>query len=155
MPALLWVPLCVALLDQASKWLILEAVMNPPRTIEVTGFFNLVLVYNRGVSFGFLAMDSAWSPYLLAMAAMLIAGLVYLWGRRQRRRLPIVAAGMVVGGALGNAFDRLYHGAVVDFLDFHAAGWHWPAFNLADSAIVLGVGLLIVDSLFGGRPSQD
>ena len=88
---LLLVALLVFLLDQGSKWVVLHAVMVPPRVIEVTGFFNLVLAYNRGVSFGFLAAESAWGAYILAAAAGLIAAGVLLWGRRQRRRLPTVA----------------------------------------------------------------
>ncbi len=146
---LLLIALLVFLADQASKLLILEVVMVPPRVIEVTGFFNLVLAYNRGVSFGLLSNDSPMGPYLLAGAAFVIALGVLIWALRQGRRLPMVAAGLVVGGAVGNMVDRLYLGAVVDFLDFHAYGWHWPAFNLADSAIVVGVGLLLFESLFG------
>ncbi len=151
--SLLLIALLVFLADQGSKWLILEVVMAPPRVIEVTGFFNLVLAYNRGVSFGLLSNDSPLGPYLLAGAALVIATGVMIWALRQKRRLPMVAAGLVVGGALGNMVDRLVLGAVVDFLDFHAYGWHWPAFNLADSAIVIGVGLLLFESLFGSKES--
>lgn len=139
----------VVLLDQLTKWLILTVVMAPPRVIEVTGFFNIVLAFNRGVSFGLLASDYSWKPFLLAGLALVVVGLMLYWLRGQRGWGPTVAVGLIVGGAVGNIVDRFVHGAVVDFLDFHLAGWHWPAFNVADTAIVCGVGLLLADSLFG------
>ncbi len=142
------IALLVLVLDQASKWVILKLVMDPPRIIEVTGFFSLVLAYNRGVSFGLFSSDWSLGPYVLAGIALLIAIGVYFWVRHQHRVLPLVAAGMIIGGAFGNLIDRLVHGAVVDFLDFHLSGYHWPAFNVADSGIVIGVALLLYDSLF-------
>ncbi len=150
---ILMIALLVLVLDQASKWVILLVVMDPPRAIEVTGFFNLVLAYNRGVSFGLFSSDSAYGPFLLAGIAMVIAIGVLFWARSQRHFLPILAAGMIVGGALGNLIDRLVHGAVVDFLDVHVQGYHWPAFNLADCGIVVGVAFLLYDSLFRGARS--
>ncbi len=150
---ILGIALVVLILDQVSKWVILLQVMTPPRVIEVTGFFNLVLAYNRGVSFGLFTNDSPNGPYILAGIALIIAIGVLLWARTQTRFLPILAAGMIVGGAVGNLIDRLVHGAVVDFLDFHLAGFHWPAFNVADCGIVVGVGFLLYDALFGGKGS--
>ena len=139
--------------DQISKWIILLAVMNPPRVIEVTGFFNFVLTYNRGVSFGFLASNLWWKPYLLsALALAVVAGLL-VWLHLNDSRLRRIGIGLIAGGAVGNVIDRLIHPGVVDFLDFHAFGWHWPAFNLADSAIFLGVVLLLSDGLFAGDES--
>lgn len=138
----------VVILDQLTKWVILAHVMQPPRNIEVTPFFNLVLTWNRGISFSLLRNDSTAGPYLLAgMAGLIVLGLGW-WLGRVHRRWPAVGIGLVMGGAIGNIIDRLWFGAVVDFLDFHLAGWHWPAFNLADAAITVGVGLLIVDGLF-------
>lgn len=154
LPRALALAAVVVLLDQFSKWLILTVVMAPPRTIEVTGFFNLVLAFNRGVSFGLLASDYSWKPYLLAGLALIVVGALIFWVRGQRGWVPTAAAGLIVGGAVGNIVDRFVHGAVVDFLDFHLAGWHWPAFNVADTAIVCGVGLLLADSLFGA-PHDD
>lgn len=151
MRATLLLAALVVLADQVSKWAVLLWVMNPPRIIEVTGFFNLVLVYNRGVSFGLMASDYAWKPYALAVLALVIVALLLWWLRGQAGCLPRLAGGLVVGGALGNVIDRFLHPGVVDFLDFHYAGWHWPAFNLADAAIVCGVGLLLFDGLFGGE----
>lgn len=139
----------VVVLDQLSKWWILAAVMQPPREIPVTPFFNLVLAWNRGVSFSLFHSGAAYAPYILsAVAVAVVAGLLW-WLRRFDRLWPALGIGLVVGGALGNVVDRLRFGAVVDFLDVHAAGWHWPAFNLADSAITVGVALLVVDGLSG------
>lgn len=139
----------VIVLDQLSKWWIL-GLMDPPREIALAPFFNLVLAWNRGVSFSLFHSGAAYAPYVLsAVALAVVAGLLW-WLRRMERPLPILAIGLVVGGALGNVIDRLRYGAVVDFLDVHAAGWHWPAFNLADSAITLGVAGLVIDGLFGG-----
>lgn len=147
----LLIALAVLLADQASKWVILKLVMDPPRVIEVTGFFNLVLVGNRGVSFGMFSTDASWSqPLLGAFAALVGVGLaVWLW--RESTRFMAVALGLVIGGAIGNAIDRFVHGAVVDFLDFHAFGWHWPAFNVADSGISVGVVLIVIDGLFAAK----
>ncbi len=138
----------VVVLDQASKWWIVTSVMTSPREIPVTPFFNLVMVWNRGVTFGFLgnAPDAArW--VLVALSLVIVSGLA-IWMFRASRAWVGAALGAVIGGAIGNVIDRLYYGAVADFLDFHIAGWHWPAFNIADSAIVVGVGLLLLDAFF-------
>lgn len=140
----------VMALDQAIKWLIVAYVMEPPRVIEVTGFFNLVLTYNTGVSFGLLRGAAPWHAWILiAIALAVVVGLL-VWLARQPRPQPLlaVAVGVVMGGALGNVIDRMHGPGVIDFLDFHVAGWHWPAFNLADSAITLGVILIVLDGLF-------
>lgn len=138
-------------LDQISKWIILTAVMTPPRMIEITGFFNLVLTYNRGVSFGILASDLWWKPYMLSALALAVVACLLVWLHRNDSRRRRLGVGCIVGGAIGNVIDRLIHPGVVDFLDFHAFGWHWPAFNVADSAIFVGVVLLLSDGLFEGR----
>ncbi len=134
-------------LDQLTKWWILTGVMTPPQNIPVTGFFNLVLVYNRGVSFGFLGGAPSWATAALIIFALLLSVALCIWMWRADNLLLGTALGFVVGGAIGNVIDRFLHGAVVDFLDFHVAGYHWPAFNVADSAITIGVVILIIDSL--------
>jgi signal peptidase II len=149
-PGLL-VALSVVLVDQLTKWWMLSVFADPPYSIVVTGFFNLVLVWNRGVSFGLFDTSADWGPYLLSGLALLISICLVIWLRRVESRLLATALGLVLGGALGNVIDRFMHGAVVDFLDFHAFGQHWPAFNVADSAITVGVALLLYDSLFEGR----
>jgi signal peptidase II len=146
LPALL-----IAIADQASKWWILLDVMNPPRILDVTSFFNIVLTFNRGVSFGLLDSDSPWGqPLLIALATGISVVLVF-WIRQAETRFAARAAGVILGGAIGNVIDRFFHGGVVDFLDFHAYETHFPAFNLADSAITCGVIFLLAESLIAGR----
>ena len=141
----------VIAVDQLSKWLILTEVMNPPRVIEITGFFNLVLVSNKGVSFGLFSSDAVWAQPALASFAALVSILLVFWMRQAQHCFSAIFLGLVVGGALGNAIDRLLHEAVVDFLDFHVAGYHWPVFNIADSAITVGVIFIIAEGLFADR----
>jgi len=141
------VAIVVIILDQMTKWWILTSVMTPPQRIPVTGIFDLVLVYNRGVSFGLLGGAPSWATAALIAFALLLSMALCIWMWRADSLLLGTALGFVVGGALGNVIDRFLHGAVVDFLDFHAAGYHWPAFNVADSAITIGVVILIIDSL--------
>ena len=136
----------VVLLDQASKWAVLAWLAEP---VRVTPFFNLVLVWNRGVSFGMLA--GAGVPWVLSGLALAVVVALTVWLRRTDSVPVGVGLGLVIGGALGNVIDRIRFGAVVDFLDFHAMGWHWPAFNVADSAICLGAVVLLADGLFAPR----
>ncbi|MFO1128930.1 MAG: signal peptidase II [Rhodospirillales bacterium] len=138
----------VIVLDQVSKWWMLTRVMDPPRVIEVTPFFNLVYAWNRGVSFGVFNSDAGWNVWVLPLVALAICVALAIWLARSANRITTTGLGMIIGGAIGNVIDRLRFGAVFDFLDVHAAGWHWPAFNLADSAISIGVVLLVLDSLF-------
>jgi len=139
----------VALLDQASKWWIVEHVMRPPQVIPLAPFFNLVLGHNRGVSFGMFNMHSPMGRWILAALALAICVALVIWMWRAEKILVAAALGLIVGGAVGNVVDRVVVGAVVDFLDFHAAGYHWPAFNVADMAITCGAAVLIWDSIFG------
>ena len=141
----------VVVLDQLLKWWIVTVVMSPPREIEVTSFFNLVMAWNPGISFSLFRSDWAAGPYVWARLAVVVALALGWWLGRVRHALTAIALGLVIGGALGNAIDRLRLGAVADFLDFHWQGWHWPAFNLADSAISVGIVLLVVPGLFGAR----
>lgn len=136
----------VCAIDQVSKWWIVEFVMSPPRTLEVLPFFNLVLAHNRGVSFGLFGSDSPWGRWLLVGLAVIIIIALVVWLCRARRWWVVMALGLIIGGAVGNVIDRMWIGAVVDFLDVHAFGYHWPAFNAADSAITAGAVILIVDS---------
>jgi signal peptidase II len=142
----------VAVLDQIAKWWVLAAVMDPPRVIPVTGFFNLVLAWNRGVSFGMFNEEGVFSRFALPVLTIAIIVALLFWMRTADRPRVAVAIGLIVGGAIGNLVDRLVFGAVVDFLDVHVAGVHWPAFNVADSGITVGATLLVLDALFG--PSE-
>ena len=134
------------LFDQLSKWWILNVVMVPPRVIEITKFFDLVLVYNRGASFGIFSNSPDWVSFALIVFAILISIALAIWMWHADVNLLAFALSLVAGGAVGNVIDRIRLGAVVDFLDLHVGGWHWPAFNIADSAITIGVILLILDS---------
>lgn len=136
----------VVVLDRATKLAVLAA-LAPGDSVAVTGFFNLVLVFNRGAAFSLLAAASGWQTWLFAAIAV-VAGAVIsvLLVRHGERRLLGAALALILGGALGNLWDRLAWGHVVDFLDFHAGGWHWPAFNVADSAITAGAAALVVES---------
>ena len=137
---------CIAaiiLFDQSSIAVALS--MSEPRGgIEVLPMLNLVLFRNDGVSFGLLSGLAPW--WALTALGVLISLVLGIWFWRAQSRLLAVALGLMIGGALGNIFDRVRYGAVTDFLDFHFAGYHWPAFNFADTAIFFGVVLVLFDS---------
>ena len=135
--------------DQATKWIILNDVMAPPRVIEVTSFFNLVLVWNQGVSFGLFGDGGDTQRWVLIGVALAISLGLSVWLLRAGSRWIALSLGGIIGGAIGNVIDRFAYGAVADFLDFHVAGYHWPAFNVADSAITIGVVALLLDGVFG------
>ncbi len=139
----------VLVLDQLSKWWIRVIVMDPPRNIEVTPFFNIVYARNTGVSFSMFRADSLIGQLILSAVALFIVAGLLIWTRRLKRLWPVVALGLIVGGAIGNVVDRLRLRFVFDFLDFHWNGYHFAAFNLADTAITVGVAMLLIDGLFG------
>ncbi|MCC6470823.1 MAG: signal peptidase II [Alphaproteobacteria bacterium] len=137
--------------DQLTKAWMMGLLQGAGRAVEVTGFFKLVTVWNRGMSFGlFNDAQASWALIALALA---ISGILLWWLKGTTRALPGLAIGLVLGGALGNVVDRLRFGAVFDFLYFHIGEWYWPAFNLADSAITVGVALLLLDGLSESRES--
>jgi signal peptidase II len=151
---LLVVAAVVLVLDQWSKALALDELSPVYARQVIEGFFSLVLVMNSGVAFGvFSGIDSSLKAYLLlAFSGVTVAlVLVYYFFDRQLDTLSALALALVVGGALGNMIDRWRFHKVVDFLDFYWRGYHWPAFNLADCAITVGVGLLLAATLFGRR----
>lgn len=136
----------VLALDQITKTVAVSAFAG--KVIEVLPFFNLVLVWNRGISFGLFNEHSAYGAYLLIALALVIVAFFIAWLRKTDHKPVQIAICVVIAGALGNVIDRLIYGAVVDFLDFHAFGYHWPAFNIADSAVVLGIAFILADSIF-------
>jgi signal peptidase II len=145
----------VVVLDQATKfWVLGFFAARPGETgVAVTPFFNLVLTWNRGVSFGLFNSGEASGTLLFAgLGAVIVAALLW-WLSRAGTGWLGLAIGLVVGGAVGNILDRLCRGAVVDFLDFHLDTWHWFAFNLADSAICVGVVYIALDGMLGERPN--
>lgn len=133
----------VVVLDQITKQWVLGS-LHYGEVIPVTAFFDLVLVFNRGAAFSFLAEHSGWQRWFFTVLAVVICGwLLALMRAHRTERLLTTACALVIGGAIGNVIDRLLLGAVVDFLYFHAGRYGWPAFNVADAAITLGVGLML------------
>jgi signal peptidase II len=145
----LWVTLAVIVADLATKaWISSAFAYGESR--EITPFFNLVLVYNKGAAFSFLADAGGWQRWFFTVVTIVISAVIVVALRRHRgSRLLALALALVLGGALGNLYDRVTLGHVVDFVQLHAAGYYWPAFNVADSAISIGVALLVWDSLRG------
>ncbi len=143
----------VAALDQLVKFWVLGFFAARPgeNGVMVLPFFNLVLAWNRGVSFGLFNSATARGTLLFAVLAAIIVAALLLWLKRAGRGWLALAIGLVIGGALGNIIDRIFRGAVVDFLDFHWGDWHWFAFNLADTAITLGVIFIALDGMLGER----
>lgn len=136
--------------DQATKLWALRALWPPYGVVvEVLPVWNLRLGFNTGVTFGMFRESAAEAVWLLVLVKLAVVGLLLRWLWRGETRLEALALGLVVGGALGNVLDRVRIGAVVDFLDWHYGGWHWPTFNMADVAIVCGVALLLFVSLRG------
>jgi signal peptidase II len=148
-PFLLWIGLSIVviILDQISKLVVLDTI--PHRSsIRVNDFLNWVLVFNPGAAFSFLADGAGWQKWFF-IAIGLIATIVMIWllFRHAKQSIFCFSISMILGGAVGNLIDRFTHGAVVDFIDVYYRQYHWPAFNLADSAITLGTFLLILDEL--------
>ncbi len=142
--ALAVVALVVIALDQLHKWYMLDVMgiaQRPP--VELTGFFKLVMVWNQGVSFGMLTHDANYMRWFLIAVALIICAVMVRLGLKSELRLERIGYGMVIGGALGNVIDRVRFGAVADFFYFHVGSFSWPAFNIADSAICIGVAILL------------
>jgi signal peptidase II len=136
----------VVALDYATKLAVLES-FAPGDSRALAPFFNLVLVFNKGAAFSFLASEQGWQTLFfaaIAIAASVVISVLIV--KNRDKTLFRAGLALILGGALGNLYDRLVYGKVVDFLDFHAGGWHFPAFNVADSAITVGAGILILES---------
>lgn len=145
----LWTALLVLLFDQATKWWILEVVQLPAvGRITVLPVFSLTMVWNTGVTFGLFGGAGSWGPWILSAVAIVVVVALGVWLRRAETAMVGVALGAIAGGAVGNVIDRVRFGAVVDFVHLHAFGWSWYVFNVADAAIVCGVGALLLDGLF-------
>lgn len=149
--AWLWCSFAVVVLDQATK-IAAEKWLDPASSIELVPMLDLVLVYNTGAAFSILSTAGGWQRWLFIGLAVAICGFIVHWLRdlpRGARWTPL-ALSLILGGAAGNVIDRVRIGAVVDFIDFHVAGWHWPAFNVADSAICVGAALLVTGAFRRG-----
>lgn len=166
--------LAIFLADQISKWWVIEQYIKPRVTDdradpaampfiswllnarermgffreEIWPFFNVVMVWNKGISFGLFNGHDGTGAIVLAVFAVAVMAVFTVWLIRTQSRLAALGIATIIGGALGNVVDRLRFGAVADFLDFHIGGWHWPAFNIGDSAICLGIAMLLIHSLF-------
>lgn len=139
----------VFIADRLSKaWLIQQYGTEYHYEIEIARYANLVMVWNEGISFGMLRDYGAAGRWILVAASTGIVVALAVWMSRNRDRLVDLALGLVIGGAIGNIYDRLLYGAVLDFIDLHVGWRHWPAFNVADAAITMGVALLLWDSVF-------
>ncbi len=137
--------------DQIVKISLIALLTDPDRMIALTGFLNLVYVKNFGVSFGLFSAGSAAGPWVLSVLSVAVAGGLVVWLRRVESHWLGAAIGLIIGGAIGNAIDRIRLGSVADFFDFYAFGYHWWAFNVADAAIVGGVAFIVLDGLLSRR----
>lgn len=139
-------------LDQLSKWWVLDVFELPYRGIvKVLPFFDLVMVWNRGVSFGMMNSGGDMGRWFLMGLSLSIVAVLVFWLRQVKSRLLVLAIGLIIGGAFGNLVDRVRFGAVVDFIQLHAGGYAFYVFNIADSAISIGVALLLWDAIFAGE----
>ncbi len=137
--------------DQFTKLLIIEYLMIPPRIIYINEYFNLVLTWNNGISFGLFNNDSKFNALVISVIGIgIVLFLIGLLSRAETKKLKI-GLGLIIGGAIGNIIDRGIYGAVMDFLDIHIGNYHWPAFNIADSCITIGAIILVIDSLFSQK----
>ncbi|MFK7839801.1 MAG: signal peptidase II [Bdellovibrionales bacterium] len=163
----LYIALFIIVADQITKWAAMEFLLRPlypldtrarglvewfahaperlPYVVhEILPFFNFVVVWNQGVSFGMFSNNLDYGPYILIALSIIISIGFFIWMFNTQDPVNRLGIAMVIGGAIGNVFDRFRFGAVFDFLDFHIFGFHWPAFNIADSAIVIGVFILMI-----------
>jgi signal peptidase II len=145
----LWLSLLVVILDQLSKvWINTHLPFNQP--VAILPFFDLRLLYNTGAAWSILATAGGWQRWFLSGLAMIISLLIVIWLSRLTRQQWWLACtlALILGGAVGNLVDRLIYGHVIDFIDIYYQQWHWPAFNLADSAISVGAVMLLIEALF-------
>tara|TARA_R110002049_G_scaffold200262_3_gene370914 strand:+ start:908 stop:1375 length:468 start_codon:yes stop_codon:yes gene_type:complete len=143
----LWLTSVIIALDQASKWFMVSW-LSLHETFAVIPFFNLTMAHNPGAAFSFLAHADGWQRwFFIGLASIVSIGLlIWLRNLKPHAKLEAMSIALILGGALGNLIDRFYYGYVIDFLDVYYGTYHWPAFNIADSAIVIGAVLLVIDS---------
>lgn len=151
----LWLAVVIVVLDQVTKiWA--ENVLSTVGSIEVLSWFNFTLAYNTGAAFSFLASAGGWQRYFFLGIGLVAVVIIIAWLKRLQAHEQMTALGLVsiLGGAVGNLIDRALYGHVIDFIDWHYAGWHWPAFNIADSAIMVGAVLVVVSGLRSHQQEQ-
>ncbi len=149
-----WLSVLVIVLDQVTKQLA-TATLNYAEPVAVMPLFNLTLMHNTGAAFSFLSQAGGWQRWFFAAIALLVSTGIIFWLKHlgSDKRWEAAALALVMGGAIGNVVDRILYGYVIDFLDFYYGAWHWPAFNVADMAIVVGAAILIIDSLWPRKQS--
>ncbi|MSP27401.1 MAG: lipoprotein signal peptidase [Methylococcales bacterium] len=152
----LWLSLLAVVLDQASK-LMVDGSMQLYQSIPILPFFKITYLRNTGAAFSFLSEAGGWQRWFFAGLALVISVIIAVWLSRLQKHetLLAIALSLILGGAIGNLIDRLAYGYVLDFLDVYYGTWHWPAFNIADSAITLGVVLMLAESFGLGKPKED
>ena len=145
----LWIAFFVIALDQITKLMVANS-MQLYQSMQLLNFFNLTYVHNTGAAFSFLSEGGGWQRWFFAGLAIVMSAVMTLWlGQlKENQTLLAVSLSLILGGAIGNLIDRLAYGYVIDFLDLYYHSWHWPAFNIADSGITIGVGLMLIDSFF-------
>jgi signal peptidase II len=148
--------LLALVLDQGSK-LAVDSTMQLYQSIPVLPFFKLTYVHNTGAAFSFLSHAGGWQRWFFAGLALVISVVITVWLSRLQKQetLLAIALSLILGGAVGNLIDRLAYGYVIDFLDVYYGTWHWPAFNIADSAITLGVMLMLAESFGLGKAKEE
>ncbi len=146
--------LVALVLDQVSKVLALQLLNGVDRITVIPGFFDLSLAWNRGVSFSMFSSSSDFMPWVLSCIAIVIIFGLLCWLTRVTSLIVGCGLGLILGGAVGNLIDRIQFGAVLDFLDFYVATYHWPTFNIADCAVIVGVGLILLDSWITSRKTS-
>ena len=148
----LWLSLLVVVLDQWTKYLVLKHLV-PSSSHTISPFLNLTLVYNMGTAFSVLKFIGGWQRWFFVGVISIICLIIIIWMARLQKKQNLLAAGLalVLGGAIGNLLNRICYGFVIDFIDLHLKHLHWPAFNLADSAICIGVGLLLIEMFLAHR----
>ncbi len=151
----LWLSLLIVILDQLTKvWINTHLPFNQP--LAVLPFFNLRLLYNTGAAWSILATAGGWQRWFLSGLALVISLLIVVWLSRLTRQQWWLACALalILGGAVGNLVDRIIYGYVIDFIDIYYQGWHWPAFNLADSAISVGAVMLLLEALLSNSQRE-
>ncbi len=151
-----WLSALVISLDQASKWIV-SSLFSLHETLVVMPYFNLTLAHNYGAAFSFLAGAGGWQRWFFIGLSLVISVALVVWLKKlsSHAKLEAVSISLILGGAIGNVIDRIYFGYVIDFLDVYYGTYHWPVFNIADSAICIGAGLLILDSFISkAEPDQ-
>ncbi|MES9964573.1 MAG: signal peptidase II [Candidatus Sedimenticola sp. 20ELBAFRAG] len=148
----LWLSVIIIGLDQISKQLV-ESSLMVYETVPLVPFFNLTLAYNEGAAFSFLSDQGGWQRWFFSALALIVSIIMVFWMKRlqQSEWLIAISLSLIVGGALGNLIDRVLFGHVIDFLDIYYQQWHWPAFNIADSAIFIGVIFMLFDAFRGEK----